>query len=147
MKKLLLIALLLIPTAALSQTIPHTGTLNWFDLSCTTASACAPVQQYRAKCASATSCPDFNTSPTSFIALPTANVSGVYSVTSTVTATGTTWNTLDMDPALLDGTTYEWVARAAYIATPSALSGASIPFQGATLQGIQAPSCQGCSAR
>jgi hypothetical protein len=73
------------------------------------------------------------TSPTSFFALPTATVTGVATVTESVTRrreqrgpSSTPIRTLK------DSTTYVWVATDAYQSSPSAASGPSIPFQGTT---------------
>lgn len=121
-----------------AQTLSHEADLAYSDSSCTTAKPCLPIQVYRAQCASATSCPSFATSPNSFVALPTATKSdGSYTVSVVTNSGGSNWTVIDKDPAMLDGTTYEWVSTVSY--PTSAPSGASNPFQGTTNSAATTP--------
>jgi hypothetical protein len=132
-------ALMFAAMPAHAQTMSHEADLTYSAISCTTAQPCAPIQVYRAQCASATSCPAYAPGSTAFKALPAATVTGVYVEYSTVTATGTTYGVVDTDPALLDGTTYEWVATVAYAATPTAPSGPSNTVIGTTTAAVVTP--------
>jgi hypothetical protein len=125
-----------------AQKISHEADLTYTNPQCLAATPCN-LQVYRAQCSSTTSCPSFTTSPTSFFALPASTVTGVATVTETVTTAGTTWTFIDTDPTLKDSTTYVWVATDAWQSSPSAASGPSIPFQGATTGPPNSPGSSG----
>jgi hypothetical protein len=129
-----------IATPVHAQTISHEADLTYGDAACTTATPCN-LQVYRALCSSATSCPSFVSSPTSFNALSTSIC------TATVGVATTTWQCVDTDSKLLDSTTYEWVALAAYQSFPAAWSGPSNPFQGTLAGPPQAPTSSGTIKR
>ena len=107
--------------AALAQH-QHEADGSISDASCTTAQPC-DLQIYRAQCTSATACPSFTSSPTSFLALPTDTAHQ----TATVSTAGTSWAVIDNDPAILDSTSYVYVSVAAYQAAPGVWSAPSVP--------------------
>jgi hypothetical protein len=125
-----------------AQKISHEADLTYTNPQCLAATPCN-LQVYRAQCSSTTSCPSFTTSPTSFFALPASTVTGVATVTESVTTAGTTWTFIDTDPTLKDSTTYVWVATDAWQSSPSAASGPSIPFQGTTTGPPNSPGSSG----
>ena len=111
------------PTTIPKATIAHQASLNWSSNSCTTATPCA-IQVYRAQCSSSTSCPTYPGSAFS-------QLSG-YGITVNAGANGTSWIITDNDPALLDATTYVWVATNSYQSSPSNPGPASTPWSGTT---------------
>lgn len=125
MKLLPLLLLLLLQAAPRTTSAPHQATLNWQNSSCTTGKPCS-IQIYRATCSSTSTCPTYPNS--AYATPPTATLA----VTISATATGTSWQAVDADPALADGTTYAWVSTNTYSSNPSQPSAPSAIWIGTT---------------
>jgi hypothetical protein len=126
------------PTNTVFVTVPtsapaHQATLNYTSSACTLSQGCW-IQLYRATCASSVSCPDFKTNPGAYTQL--ANVQIPIWNTD---ANGTTWQLIDADPALADGTAYAWVSTLCWANTCPAYSDPSPVWIGLTPGALGAP--------
>lgn len=111
----------------------HSATLNWSSTACRASSECT-LQIYRAKCASATSCPAYTPGNTAWKAL---DMSTGFTMNGVVIgAQGSSWQYMDSDAALTGSTTYVWVATNTYKGATTA-SPASTPWIGTTAAGKQ----------
>lgn len=111
-----------------ASTGPHVAVLNWSNSSCTTNSLCS-LQAYRAQCTSASSCPTYTAGSSAWKTLDMS-----VNLVPQPGPNGTSWQYQDKDTALMDSTTYAWVATNSYVGAATS-SPASTNYVGSTNNG------------